>query len=301
MQELVIIGAGPAGLSAGIYAARKQIKTLILAKDLVGQTGQAGLIENWPGEKSILGPELINKFREHLKSYNVEIKESEVLSVQKNNNNFLVKTKNEEILTKSIIIATGRVPRSLNISGEKEFIGKGVSYCVTCDGAFFKNKSVVIVGGGNSGFEGAIELSNYAKEVFIFEKSPEFKADQILQEKAKEKGINLLNNTEILKIKGDMFVQEIEYLDKEEKKLKVDGVFIEIGSSPVVGFLDNNLVEFNQEKEIKIDPSNCQTKTPGIFAAGDVTDVKDKQIIIASAEGVKALLSVYDYLQKLSL
>lgn len=297
MYDLIIIGAGPAGLSAGIYAARKQIKTLILTKDLVGQVGRAGIIENWPGEKNISGPELINKFRDHLILYNLNIQETQVESVKKNNNIFLVKTEKQEFETKSIIIATGRVPRSLNIPGEKEFIGKGVSFCVTCDGTFFKNKSVVVVGGGNAGFEGAIELANYAKQVFLFEKSFEFKADQILQKKAKEKGIILLNNTELLEIKGDMFVREIEYFSKEKKNLKIEGVFIEIGSKPVVDFLDNSLVDFNKEKEIRINPKTCETKTLGLFAAGDVTDIKDKQIIIASAEGVKALLSVYNYLQ----
>ncbi|MDD5606678.1 MAG: FAD-dependent oxidoreductase [Candidatus Pacebacteria bacterium] len=297
MYDLIIIGAGPAGLSAGIYAARKQIKTLILTKDLVGQVGRAGIIENWPGEKNISGPELINKFRDHLILYNLNIQETQVESVKKNNNIFLVKTEKQEFETKSIIIATGRVPRSLNIPGEKEFIGKGVSFCVTCDGTFFKNKSVVVVGGGNAGFEGAIELANYAKQVFLFEKSFEFKADQILQKKAKEKGIILLNNTELLEIKGDMFVREIEYFSKEKKNLKIEGVFIEIGSEPVVDFLHNSLVDLNKEKEIRINPKTCETKTLGLFAAGDVTDIKDKQIIIASAEGVKALLSVYNYLQ----
>ncbi len=297
MQELIIIGGGPAGVAAGIYAARKQINTLLISKDFIGQAGQAGMIENWPGEKNILGPELMKKFQEHLNSYQIQTLEEKVVLIKKENC-FKVKTENKEYSAKSVIIATGRKPRLLNVPGEKDFIGKGVSYCVTCDGAFFKNKKVVIIGGGNSGFEGAIELAEYAQEVFIFERGSEFKADKILQEKAKKKGIKLLNNIKIEKIKGENFVQEIEYsLNKEKKSIKTDGIFIEIGSDPVVNFLDDSLVDFSEQKEIEIDFKTCQTKTPGLFAAGDVTTVKDKQIVVACGEGVKALISVYHFLQ----
>ncbi len=300
MKELIIIGGGPAGITAGIYAARKQINTLLISKDFIGQAGQAGIIENWPGEKKILGPELMQKFQEHLNSYNIETIQEKVISIKKDKY-FLVKSEEKEYKAKSIIIATGRKPRKLNVPGEEEFIGKGISYCVTCDGAFFKNKKVVVVGGGNSGFEGAIELADYAQKVYIFEKGVEFKADKILQEKAKEKGIELLNNVKIERIKGENFVQEIEYsLNAKRQNLEISGIFIEIGSNPIVDFLTNELVDFSEQKEIKIDFKTCQTKTPGLFAAGDVTTVKDKQIVVACGEGVKALISAHGFLQNIN-
>ncbi len=296
MYELIIIGGGPAGITAGIYAARKQIKTLVLSKNSMGQVGESGFIENWPGEKNISGPELMKKFQDHLNSHEIEIKEEEVISIEKNDF-FLVKTQNNEFQAKSVIIATGRKPKKLNITGEKEFIGKGVSYCVTCDGAFFKNKTVAIVGGGNAGFEGAIELSNYAKEVFILENSANFQADKILQTRAREKGIKLLTEIKVEEIRGDVFVKEIDYRSEKKNTLKVDGVFINIGSKAVTDFLTEDLVDFSDQKEIKIDFETCQTKTLGLFAAGDVTTVRDKQIAVACGEAVKALISCYNFLQ----
>ncbi len=294
MYELIIIGGGPAGITAAIYAARKEIKTLLISKDFIGQTGLAGEIENWPGEKNILGPQLMEKFQDHLNDYDLEILEEKVLTVEKKDS-FLVKTENQELQSKTIIVASGRKPRSLNIPGEKKFVGKGISYCVTCDAAFFKNKTVVVIGGGNAGFEAAIELVNQAKEVYLLENSSTFKADKILQKKAEEKKIKLLTNVSIEEVRGDIFVKEIKY---SGKTLKTDGVFIQIGSDPITAFLKNNLVEFNEKKEIEIDFYNNQTKTPGLFAAGDVTNIKDKQIVIAAGEGTKALLSCYDFLQK---
>ncbi len=297
MYELIIIGGGPAGITAGIYASRKNIKTLLITKDFVGQVGQTSVIANWPGEKEITGPDLMKKFEEHLKSYKNEIIEEKVISLEKNKE-FTVKTENNTFKGKTVILTSGRKPRRLGVSGEKEFIGRGVVFCTTCDAPLFKGKTVVVVGGGNSGFESAIELTEYAKEVLLFERSSRFIADEQLQEKAIEKGVNLFKNTEIKKILGDLFVERIIYnKEGEEEEIKVDGVFVQIGSDPVTDF-SGNLVEYDEKGDIIIDFKTCSTKTEGLFAAGDVTTVRDKQIIVAAGEGTKAALSVYNYLRK---
>lgn len=297
MYDLVIIGGGPAGITAGVYGARKKLKTLVLTKDFIGQAGLTGTIENWPGEKDITGPELMDKFESHLKNYDVEIKEEEVVSLNKSDN-FSLKTVKEEITSRAVIIATGRKPKALNVPGEEEFVGKGVVYCTTCDAPLFRGKRVVVVGGGNAGLESAIELTAHAKEVFLFEAFPELSGDEFLQEKAEKKGVKIFKKRIVKEIKGDKFVEEITFEDSgEEKKMQVEGIFIQIGSIPITGFV-SNLVEFNERGEVVVDRETCQTKTDGLFAAGDVTDVRDKQIVVATGEGAKASLSAYNYLKE---
>ncbi len=298
MFDLIIIGGGPAGIVAGIYAARKKLKTLILTKDFLGQPGLTGTIENWPGEKSITGPELMNKFEEHLKNYEIKIKEERVVSLEKNEN-FIVKSEEDKFFSRAVIITTGRKSKSLNIPGEEKFIGRGVVYCTTCDAPIFQNKKVIVVGGGNAGFESAIELTDYAREVSLFEASSQCKADEFLQDKAIEKGVKVFKNRIMKRIEGEKFLERIYYKDstEEEKVMDVDGVFIQIGSVPVVDFV-SDLVIINENGEIEINFGNCKTKTPGLFAAGDVTNIKDKQIIISAGEGAKSALSAYDYLKK---
>ncbi len=297
MYDLIIIGGGPAGITAGIYSARKKIKTLVLAKDFIGQTGLTGTIENWPGEKVISGPELMDKFESHLKEHDIEIKENRVISLSKEEN-FSVKTENENFKSRAVIIATGRKPKALNIPGEKEFVGKGVVYCTTCDAPLFKDKSVVVVGGGNSGLESAIELTSYTKEVSLFEASSTLSGDEFLQEKAEKEGVKIFANRKIREIRGDKFVNEILFKEQDkEERAEVEGVFIQIGSIPIADFI-GDLVDFNRDGEVMIDLKTCKTKTEGLFAAGDVTDIRDKQIVVATAEGAKAALSVYNYLKK---
>lgn len=298
MYDLIIIGGGPAGIVAGIYGARKKLKTLILTKDFIGQAGLTGTIENWPGEKNITGPELMNKFESHLKNYDVEIKDEEVISLEKDKD-FSVKTKEEEFNSKAVIIATGRKPRALNIPGENEFVGKGIVYCTTCDAPLFKDKKVIVVGGGNAGLESAIELTDHTNEVFLFEAASQLSGDEFLQEKAKEKGVKIFTNRKIKEIKGSNFVEEVLFEDSgEEEKMQVEGVFIQIGSIPINEFIADNLVDFNQSGEVVVDYQTCETKTGGLFAAGDVTNVRDKQIVVATGEGTKASLSAYNYLRK---
>ncbi len=299
MYDLIIIGGGPAGVTAGIYAARKKLKTLIISKNFIGQAGEAGVIENWPGEKSILGAELIAKFKEHLDSYAVETREETVVLVEKKES-FNVKTEDNSFLSRAVIFATGRKPKTLGLPEEKDFVGKGVVYCATCDAPLFQNKRVIVVGGGNAGFETAIEMKSYTKDVSLFEFNSFFSADELLQEKAKEKGVELVRDIKIENIKGENFVEKVICRDittGKEKDFQVDGLFIQIGSVAITDSV-KNLVDLNEEGEVIIDPKKNKTKTEGLFAAGDVTDVRDKQIVVATGEGAKAALSAYEYLKK---
>ncbi len=301
--DLIIIGGGPAGISAGIYAARQRLKTLLITKSFGGQmTRKAVEIENYPGFKKISGLDLIEKFVSHLKSQKIEISQGSVAKVEKKGKGFSILTKKKKrYISKAVIIASGADPRPLEVPGEKKFIGKGVSYCVTCDGPMYTGKEVVVVGGGNAGFEAAISLSSYAKKIYILEFGDKVKADVDNQLRIKETGnIEVITSAALKKIQGQAFVESIVYQDRKSKKLntlRVKGVFVEIGSQPATFFV-KGLVEFNKKDEIVVDAKTSQTKTAGLFSAGDVGDVAFKQIVIAAGQGAKAALSVDKYLQK---
>ncbi len=301
MFDLIIIGGGPAGVTAGIYAVRKRLKILLLTKDFKGQIGKTGEIDNWPGDPMISGLELTKKFEDHLRKFN-EIKVSvgeEVVSVKKDKNGFVVSTKKgDSYSSKTIIIATGRKPKLLNIKGEKEFTSRGVSYCSICDAPFFNSKKVVVVGGGNSGFEAGLDVAKYAEKVFIFEKMGEVRADEILQNKAKQAGIEVLVNKEITEIKGTSQVEKINFKDLQTNETfswDMGGVFVDIGFTPNTELI-KDLLKLNKKGEIKVDKETCQTSTKGVYAAGDNNDIKYRQIITAASEGAKSALSIYDFL-----
>lgn len=308
IYDLIIIGGGPAGMTAGIYAARQGLKTLLITKDFGGQIAKKALpIENYPGFEAISVIELVQKFRKHLEKFEIDIKKEPVSKMEQENSNFRVLTENQnQYESKAVIIASGLDSRSLEVPGEKEYIGKGVSYCAACDGPLFKNKVVAIIGGGNAGFEAALFLTNLAKKIYILEYSQTVKADKVNQEKVKETGkVEIIANAALKEIKGDKFVKSIAYKDigsQEDKILNVEGVFVEVGYRPATSFLKdfvnfNHLV--NKLDEIQINPRTCETKTPGLFAAGDASNVEYKQIVIAAGEGAKAALSAYKYLKKL--
>jgi thioredoxin-disulfide reductase len=303
MKDLIIIGGGPAGMTAGIYAARQKLNTLLITKEFGGQmTKKAVPIENWPGEKEISGFDLIQKFKSHLEKFGVDIEKDGVVKIEKKNEVFNVSTeKGKNFEAKTVIIASGNDPRPLKVPGEKEFIGKGVSYCPTCDAPVFKDKFVAVIGGGNSGFETAIMVSKWAKKLYILEFGTEVKAEAENQEMAKKTGkVEVITNAAMKEIKGEKFVNAIIYQDlktKEEKKLEVGGVFVEIGLQPCSSFA-RELVECNERGEIGVNFETFETKTPGLFAAGDVKTGKYKQIVIASGEGAKAALFANDYLKK---
>lgn len=301
--DLIIIGGGPAGITAGIYAGRQKLKTLLITKEWGGQIGKKTIpIENYPGFEKITGPELIEKLKNHLLNYNIKVELEEVIKIEKKEDFFFVFTKKGKVFSSiALILATGADPRVLKIEGEREFLGKGVSYCALCDGYFFKGKTVAVIGGGNAGFETAIYLSEIAKKIYILEFSEKIAADQTNQEIVKnKKNIEIILNAQVKQIKGEKFVNSLIYLDRktgEEKELLVEGVFIQIGTQPASSFA-KNLVDFTERGEIIVDPKTCQTKTEGLFAAGDVTNVLGKQIIIAAGEGAKAFLSAFRYINE---
>ncbi|MBI2042399.1 MAG: FAD-dependent oxidoreductase [Candidatus Nealsonbacteria bacterium] len=301
--DLIIIGGGPAAIAAGIYAARAKINTLIIAKTFGGQmTRKTVSIENYPGFKSISGADLVKKFVEHLQEYNVKIVSDSTGVIKKIGKTFSVKTAHEGWFdAMAVIVASGADPRPLEVPGEKEFIGRGVSYCTACDAPIFADKAVAVIGGGNSGFEAALALTKYAKKIYILEYAAEVKAEESnINLAQKSKKIKIMTSVEVKKILGDKFVSSVEYQNRrtgQAAALDVQGVFVEIGSIPATGFV-KDLVDFNERDEIIIDSRTCATKTAGLFAAGDVTDVQYKQIGIAAGEGVKALFSVANYLRK---
>jgi len=300
IYDLIIIGGGPAGITAGIYAARKKLKTLLITKEWGGQITKAVDIENWPGTKKISGIDLIQQMTGHLKQFEIEIKEGkEVIDLDRRKENFIIRDNDQEYESKSVIIATGKVPRLLNIPGENEFKGKGVSICSTCDAPMFKDKDVAVAGGGNAGFNVALDMIKYAKKVYILEFFPETKGDPITKDKLAQSGIvEFITNVSIKEIKGTKFVESLIYEDRKTGKdfeINVAGVFISIGMMPKVGFAQK-LIDLNKIGEVIIDKDN-NTKTPGVFAAGDITDIKYEQIVIACGEGAKAVLAATDYLK----
>ena len=303
VYDLIIVGGGPAGITAGIYGARYKLKILMITKDFGGQIAKKAVpIENYPGFKEISGQDLIQKFKDHLDKFEIDIEMDSVVKIGKNEI-FSVLTKNgKKFESKSVIIASGSDPRPLKVPGEKEFLGKGVSYCPTCDAPLFKGRTVAIIGGGNAGFEAAIALSRWAKKIYILEYGEKVVADIENQELAQKTGkVEIINNAALKEIKGQKLVESIIYQDRktgQDKELKVEGVFVEIGSQPASAFA-KDLVEFNERGEIKVDFETFQTKTLGLFAAGDVNVGKYKQIVTAAGEGAKAALAAAEYLRNL--
>jgi len=306
IYDLIIIGGGPAGITAGIYAGRQKMKTLLLAKEFGGQMAKkATEVCNYPGFPRISGMELIEKFVEHVKTQEtVEIQMLEAGKIEKDSGIFTVTTtENKKFQSKSVIVATGADPRPLEAIGEKDFIGKGVGYCVTCDGPLFKNKTVAVVGGGNSGLEAALFMTNYAGKIYILEFGAELKADQENKnEVAKSDKIEVITSAAVKEIKGDAMVSSLVYEDQVSKELKtldVQGIFIEIGVQPATS-LAKGLVDFTKRDEIMVDSETFATKTPGLFAAGDNNSGPYKQIVTAAGEGCKTALAAYDYLRRLN-
>ncbi len=304
MYDLVIIGGGPAGVAAGVYAARKKIKALVIAENFGGQSVVSAGIENWIGAKSLSGFDFARNLEEHLRAQeDLEIMDGDrVVRVQKNANYFLIATaQGKTIETKTIFVGSGSRRRTLGIPGEKEFNGKGVAYCATCDAPIFKNKDVAVVGGGNAGLESVRDLIPYASKIYLLNRSAELKGDALTQEKirASEK-VEIILNAVTKEIYGDNSVSGFKYTDTKtgaEKDLAVSGVFVEIGSLPNTDFL-KGIVELNNFGEMIIDHKTQSSSIPGIWGAGDVTDVLYKQNNISAGDAIKAVLNINDYLHK---
>ena len=298
MFDLIIIGAGPAGITAGVYAARKRMNFLVITKDIGGQTAWSGDIENYTGYQFITGPDLVAKFEEHMKKYNIPVKEGEgVVNLTKKGDTVFVETNKGTYETRTVIIASGKRSKELGVPGETEFKNKGLTYCATCDGPLFSGKDVAIIGGGNSALDAALQLINIAKKIFVINNTSELAGDAIMREKViKSDKVSVFNNAEVKAVLGDKTVKGIKVKTSDgEKTLNLEGIFVEIGLMPNSDFAKE--VAKNEYGEIKVDYYNC-TNVPAIFAAGDVTNVPEKQIVIAAGEGSKAALGAFKYLAR---
>ena len=300
VYHLIIVGGGPAAMTAAIYAARKLLKLAIVTKDFGGQMLETGEVENWLGYPRIDARELVNNFSEHVTRFDLPVSRGPaVTSVRETDSGFAIATDDGKTYrSRALVIATGKRHRPLDVPGEKEFSGRGVAYCATCDVPFFAGKKVVIAGGANSAFTTAIELLRAGAKVILVNFIAGWQADGSLQKKAGEfKSLKLLDFHQLLAIEGQERVNVVRVKDRKtgrEKKIVTDGVFIEIG---LVSITDpfKDLVELTPQGEIKVDCA-CQTSREGVFAAGDVTTVPYKQIIISAGEGAKAALAAYGYL-----
>ncbi len=302
--ELCIIGGGPAGVAAGVYAARKKIKTALITKDFRNQSAVSENIQNWIGTVSIDGEKLALNLEQHIKHYSndIDIKEKEtVLALTKNSDGtFQIKTDKSEYSSKTILIASGSIKRKLKAKGSEEFEGKGITYCATCDGPMFANMDVAVIGGGNSAFESASQLSAYAKSITIIQRS-DFKADPITMKKVlsnpKVRGIS---HADLLEIKGDRFVKSLIYRDKDtgkETELSVSGIFAEIGADPSIEYLKNIPIKLNEKQEVMVDSKHQSTSEKGVWSAGDCADGLYKQNNIAVGDAIKALEDIYKFLK----
>lgn len=304
MYDLIIVGGGPGGVAAGVYAARKKIKTVILAKSFGGQSVVSADIQNWIGTKSVSGFDLAKMLEEHLRAQEgIEIIDGVLVDkVLKDGDAFKVVTNNSnEYQTKTVFIASGSRRKKLDVPGEAKLDGKGVAYCSTCDAPIFKNKVVAVIGSGNASLEAVIDLLPYAAEIYIIARSDSLKGDSITQEKVKNNSkVKIITMAKTLEIIGDDFVTGLKYEDKntgETKELKLGGVFVEIGSMPNSDMV-KDLVELNKYGEIVVDHKTQRTSCEGVWAAGDVSDVIYKQNNISAGDAVKAVLNIHDFLSK---
>jgi thioredoxin-disulfide reductase len=302
MYDTIIIGSGPAGITAAIYAARRAMKVLLLGKNVGGQVTWATDIENYPGFINISGFDLIQKWEDHVNAVGIEIQHEDVFKIEKKDDLFLVTTSNgekKEYLAKTIIITMGLSHRLLNVPGETEFTGKGISYCANCDGPFFKNKVVAVIGGGNCALDAAEVMSKMASKVYLVTRDDKLNGFENVIAKIKNKNnIEVIFNSNVKEIVGDNKVSSINIINhknNEERELFINGVFVEIGREARTDLVQN-LVRVDNQNQIVVD-AECATSTPGIFAAGDVTNVPFKQITIAVGQGTIAALSAYKYLQ----
>ena len=301
LYDVTVVGSGPAAVSAAIYSARKGLNVAMVGVKIGGQVLDTNEIENIIGTVLTTGAKFAETLEKHLKEHEIAFKEGHLVKEIKEDgkDKILVTDDGKSYKTKTVIVATGAKPRSLNIPGEAEYVGKGVHYCSTCDGPFYKGLDVAVIGGGNSGVEAALDLSGIAKSVTLIEFMPELKADKVLQEKlAEQPNVKTILNSATVRVNGNEFVESIVYKSREtdeEKTLNVEGMFVEIGLSPRSEVV-KDLVETNKIGEIVINPENNSTSVAGIFAAGDVTNIRQKQIIIAMGEGAKAALGAFEYL-----
>ncbi|MBD3164662.1 thioredoxin-disulfide reductase [Candidatus Woesearchaeota archaeon] len=300
MYDTIIIGAGVAGLGAAIYSGRFEMKTLLISENIGGTIMNTNEVANYPGFNLISGIDLVDKLQNHVKDYKVDIENKKVDKVEKTPSIFKVKAQDKTFESKTVIFATGTEWRKLNVPGEKEFSGKGVHYCALCDGSFYKDKAVAVVGGSDSAAKDALLLTQYAKKVYIIYRKEKIRAEPIT--KAKVDGnekIEVINNTNVTEIRGEKFVNKL-ILDNEynnSKEFPIDAVFIDIGHIPISDLAKGTGVELDEKGEVKLDRRGF-TNIEGAFAAGDVTNTRFKQAITGVAEGVTAAYNAYNHVDK---
>ncbi len=303
LYDVLIVGGGPAGMNAALYAARKGLRTGIVTFDFGGQVLNTSEVENYIGTPMILGPDMADSWKDHMMKYGVEIYEFvHVENIEKTDGHFAVKTDDGNTFKgKTLILATGKRSRPMGVPGEEELTGRGVAYCATCDAPLYGGKTVAVVGGGNSAVEAIIDLARIAEKVYVFQFLEDFTADDAVKQKLDPfmDKLDISFNSMVTECKGGMRLEKAvvkNRLTDEEREVALDGLFVEIGLIPNTEFL-KGFVEMNKTGEI-ITGKLAETSVPGVFAAGDVTDVAYKQIVISAGEGAKAALSAYDYLLK---
>lgn len=304
IYDLAILGGGPAGVAAGVYASRKRLSTVFITANFESQSTVSDDIQNWIGTISISGQELAESLQKHLEHYAEDVVKLQigeyVKEISKKDTHFVIITDKASYEARSVLIATGSIRRKLQIPGAAEFENKGLTYCASCDGPLFAGKDVLVVGGGNAGFETAAQLLAYTKSVTLIHKDSTFKADAVTVQKVmSHPNMKALTDIESVSIAGDKFVTSYTFKNKktgEETTLSVQGVFVEIGAMPNTSFA-KNVVETNQYGQIIVDPKTQMTKTSGIWAAGDCTDGLYHQNNIAAGDAVKALEDIYLYLK----
>jgi thioredoxin reductase (NADPH) len=300
MYDVIIIGAGPAGLSAAIYSARHGLKTLVLESvDPVSQLSTTPVIENYPGYMGG-GMDLLDKFKEHALKFGVEIKLEKVIKVKNINEVFEIIGEENTYTTKAVIVASGASHKKAGVPGENEFTGRGVSYCATCDAAFYRGKKVLVIGGGNTALTEAIYLKNQGVYPTIVHRRDEFRAEKILQEEIQKHNIPVIWNTVIKEIKGNMKVNKVILHNRvtgEDTEVEVDGIFVAIGNTPITDFLAELEIEFDSQGYIIVDKEQ-RTNVPGLFAAGDVCNNPLKQVVTAAGDGARAAVSAFNYIKE---
>ena len=295
VYDLIILGGGPTALGTAIYAARFALDLLVIGKTYGGLIASTHIVENYPGITSVSGTELMEMFRDHINSLNIPYITDEINSIEKLEDYFLLKSVFMSFKARSVVFATGSERKKLNIPGEDEYTGKGVSYCATCDGPFFNDKVLAVIGGSDSAAKEALFLAQHAKKVYIIYRGDDIRAEPINKKRVDENDkIAIINNTNIIEIKGDESVNAVIFNNGDE--FIVDGVFIEVGSIPNSQLAKEMGVEVNEKNEIIINRKS-ETNIPGLYAAGDVADAPFKQAITGVAEGVIAAYSAFDYIK----
>ncbi len=305
IYDLAIVGAGPAGMTAGVYAARKKLKTILLSKDIGGQAAWSSDIENYLGFTMIPGADLVAKFEHHLEKFKDDV-ELRILSggvsgIKRSGKHFVVEADGKGISAKAVVITGGKLPRKLGIPGEDAYLNKGVTYCAWCDGPIFAGKEVAVIGGGNAALDAAINIAKIVKHIYLINLTEDLTGDPVMVDKVRDlHNVRIMNNMETVSFGGSKFLEYVEVHDTTsgiKKKVHVAGAFVEVGSVPATDYLQGYL-ELNKAGEIVIDKYNM-TSVEGVFAAGDITDVVEKQVIVAAGEGAKAAIQASQYLSKL--